>query len=538
MDLLVESAIRITVLGIGVALMLRALRIRSPRVVHRAWTALLFVMLLLPLSVASGLKLAVPVLPSPAALILLAPVSETVAPTASTGVRMITAAAADGPLAEMTWSAVAVTMYAAGVGLLLVRLAIGIRRARVIRREARLINGRLTHPSCVTPMTVGILAPVVILPSDWATLSEAELLAIVAHEEEHVRRRDPLVACIALLNRAIFWFHPLAWWLQRKIAGLSEQACDAVVIARGHDAVVYSECLVRFARRTTSARGRIAPMATAISGAGLRERIDKLAEPLPAAPSRARLACTAAAGVALLVVCAGAAPAAAPAQVIQLAPASQAAWPLYTSEHFEIVHDHLSDDRVSEAVHDLEAAYAHVSAALKHDIPRLVRVRLVRRDRDAPHSFVAATPRPVEQQIVLSMESLDRRNNLEVHELTHLFAFEIIPATSRVAPVLVEGLAEHQRGAWNATDLSLMRAAASASAIPPLSVLVNTDRHWAHAVFDFVAAHYGDEGVRRLLFALRAHETLPPAVPMAFGITFDQFQEEFHAYVVDTFSQR
>jgi beta-lactamase regulating signal transducer with metallopeptidase domain len=538
MDLLAESAVRITVLGIGVALVLRALRIRSPRVVHRAWTALVFVMLLLPLSVASGLKLVVPVLPSLATAILLAPVSEAVAPAASTGARMITAAAADGPRAEMTWRVVAVTVYAAGVALLLVRLAIGMRRARVIRRDARLINGRLTHPACVTPMTVGILAPAVILPSDWATLSEAELSAIVAHEEEHVRRRDPLVACIALLNRAIFWFHPLAWWLQRKIAGLSEQACDAVVIARGYDADVYSACLLRFARRAAYARGRIAPIATAISGASLRERIDKLTEPLPAPPSRVRLACTAAACVALLVVCVGAAPAAAPAQVIQLAPASQAAWPIYTSEHFEIIHDHLSDDRINEVVHDLEAAYAHVSAALKHDVPRLVRVRLVRRDRDAPDSVVAATPRPVEHQIVLSVESLDQRNNLEVHELTHLFAFEIIPATSRVAPVLVEGLAEHQRGTWNATDLGLMRAAASANAIPPLSVLVNTDRHWAHAVFDFVAARYGDDGVRRLLFALRAHETLPPAVPMAFGITFDQFQEEFSGYVTATFSQR
>ena len=83
----------------------------------------------------------------------------------------------------------------------------------------------------------------------------------------------------------------------------------------------------------------------------------------------------------------------------------------------------------------------------------------------------------------------------------------------------------------------MTRAAAAAGAIPPIAVLVNTDRHWAHAVFDFVAAQHGAEGVRRLLFALRAHATLPPAVPMAFGITLDQFEEEFRAYVTATFGQ-
>jgi hypothetical protein len=68
-----------------------------------------------------------------------------------------------------------------------------------------------------------------------------------------------------------------------------------------------------------------------------------------------------------------------------------------------------------------------------------------------------------------------------------------------------------------------------------VAVLVDSDRHWAHAVFDFVAARQGAEGVRRLLFALRAHETVDRAVPMAFGITFEQFEQEFRGYVAATF---
>jgi hypothetical protein len=388
-------------------------------------------------------------------------------------------------------------------------------------------------------MTVGIIDPVVILPTDWARWNEAELSAVLAHEEEHVRRRDPLVAGVALLNRAIFWFHPLAWWLQQRIASLSEHACDAVVISRGHNRDVYAACLLRFARRMAEAGGRIAPMATTMPGVRLRERLGKLADDLPAPPSRARLACAALSGTLLIVLCASAQPAAAPEQNVPSPTGSLAAWPVATSEHFEIVHDGLSGDRVSAAVHDIEAAYAQVSAALKYEMPRPVRVILVRRDGDTAQAGTA-NPQggaPDSGRVVISMESLDRRTGVIVHELTHQFAFEIVPETSRIAPVLIEGLAEHQRGAWEAGDLRLIRTAAAAGAIPPVAVLVNTDRHWAHALFDFVAAERGAEGVRRLLFALRAHATLPQAVPMAFGITLDRFEEQFRGYVTAAFGQ-
>ena len=54
MDILAESAARITVLAFGVVGVLRALNIRSPRVAHRVWTAVVVVMLLLPIFVAWG----------------------------------------------------------------------------------------------------------------------------------------------------------------------------------------------------------------------------------------------------------------------------------------------------------------------------------------------------------------------------------------------------------------------------------------------------------------------------------------------------
>ncbi len=48
-----------------------------------------------------------------------------------------------------------------------------------------------------------------------------------------------MVQWVALLNRAIFWFHPLAWWLERRLSALAEEACDDAVLKQGQDPVQY-----------------------------------------------------------------------------------------------------------------------------------------------------------------------------------------------------------------------------------------------------------------------------------------------------------
>ena len=73
MDILAEAAVRVTVLALGVAVVLRALQIRSPQRAHRAWTAVVVVMLLLPVFVAWGPELAVPIVPSQTLSRMIAP---------------------------------------------------------------------------------------------------------------------------------------------------------------------------------------------------------------------------------------------------------------------------------------------------------------------------------------------------------------------------------------------------------------------------------------------------------------------------------
>ena len=540
MDILAESAVRITALALGVAVVLRGLRVRSPRLAHGAWTAVVAVMLALPAVVAWGPAIEVPLLEAaPAVGHLFAPLTDGVDRGDPAGTPR-TAAGAARAAVPVPWAAIVTAVYLAGLMVLLARLVAGAWRVRALRRTAVEELGHLVHPACVTPVTVGSLSPAVILPPDWVSWDHAELAAVLAHEEEHVGRRDPLVLTLALVNRAVFWFHPLAWWLPRELSRLSEQACDAAVVSRGHDGGVYASCLLQFARRVAGAGGRVMPMAAAMSGTGLRQRL-RLLEAPPAPLSRGRRLCVVGACAGLAVACAAAMPV--EAQRPPLAPGQR--WPVVTSEHFEIFHAGLPLDRVSGALRDAERAYQQLAAALRYEIAWRVPIILVERDRDQPTNAADASDlalisgAPNRHRVVLSLESLDRRAGIEVHELTHQFAFEIMPATSRSAPLLIEGLAEYQRGAWREDDLLLTASAVAAGAIPSVATLESNGRNWAHAVFDYVAAeHGGADGVLRLLFALRSQATMVQAIPMAFGLTVDQFDQGFRDYVGVRFGPR
>ena len=63
MALLAEAALRVTVLALGVAAVLRVLRLRSPRLRHTAWTSVVVTMLLMPAILKRGPRLDVPCCP-------------------------------------------------------------------------------------------------------------------------------------------------------------------------------------------------------------------------------------------------------------------------------------------------------------------------------------------------------------------------------------------------------------------------------------------------------------------------------------------
>jgi len=92
------------------------------------------------------------------------------------------------------------------------------------------------------PAVWGFFRPVLLLPEGFAQrLDPAQLRAIVAHELCHVRRKDNLTAAIHMLVQAIFWFHPLVWWIGAKLIEERERACDEAVVSSGNPPRVYAE---------------------------------------------------------------------------------------------------------------------------------------------------------------------------------------------------------------------------------------------------------------------------------------------------------
>ena len=89
----------------------------------------------------------------------------------------------------------------------------------------------------IAPGVFGIFRPVLVMPEGIADrLPPAQLDAIIAHELCHVRHRDNLAAAIHMFVEAIFWFHPLVWWLGARIVEERERACVEEVLQLGDEA--------------------------------------------------------------------------------------------------------------------------------------------------------------------------------------------------------------------------------------------------------------------------------------------------------------
>src|SRR5579863_9799258 len=138
--LLIDCAVRAMLIAATTAIVLWAMRIKTPSARHASWTAVVLLMLLLPVWRAWGPKASMRALPPDPA-----PISNT-----TSGEPLKASAPAPRPVAS-NWQIYLLGIYLAGAGTFLMRLAIGTIRAQ-----------RLTSASCIAPITVGLLRPRII----------------------------------------------------------------------------------------------------------------------------------------------------------------------------------------------------------------------------------------------------------------------------------------------------------------------------------------------------------------------------------------
>ena len=291
-----DISLRIVAAAAAVGLVLVVLRVRSGAARHAAWSAVLLTMLTMPVLMTIVPRVEVPVPSTPALDFgaiavepspyapLETPVSpDSMAPRSSVGVSSPALEARDrsGRLA-FDWRIAAFALYAAGALFFFVRISTGwLLTRRLVGRAVRVTCDNrapvFESSAVVTPMTTGIVSPCVLLPVAWREWPDDTLRAVLAHENAHIARRDSLMALLSHANRAIFWFHPLAWWLERTLAVTAEQACDEKAARQLGHPRRYAEVLLDMAEAVRLRGHRVSWQTIGVDGSGLlATRIDRL----------------------------------------------------------------------------------------------------------------------------------------------------------------------------------------------------------------------------------------------------------------------
>jgi hypothetical protein len=231
-------------------------------------------------------------------------------------------------------------------------------------------------------------------------------------------------------------------------------------------------------------------------------------------------------------------------------------WHIYTTDHFEIYYYPDLEKHLERVAGYAESAYQQVSSDLKHDLPFKVPLILFKTHSEfeqqnvapgAAQEGVGAFAEPYRDRMLLPIDDPpDRLYGLITHELTHIFQFDIIPQglVRRSVPLwLNEGHADYERAQWAPLDLMMVRDAAVADIVPKMHDLQgygnsNNPRliyNLGHAVFEFIEAKYGKEGIRQFLFALRksvigggddAYEEALKLKPEEFDQAFERYLKE------------
>ncbi len=208
-------------------------------------------------------------------------VVERVAVTIAEPVKLVVAADVPSmPKPAVDWRpAAAAVAWACGFAAIAVIRVRGWRRVRAALRASRLLQIHTavevrSAPGLLEPGVVGLLRPVLLLPEGIVErLSAEQLESVLAHELCHVRRRDNLLAALHMTVEAVFWFHPLVWWIGARLVEERERACDEGVLSLGGEPRTYAEAILGVCKLYVES-----PLAcvSGVTGADLKKRIEAI----------------------------------------------------------------------------------------------------------------------------------------------------------------------------------------------------------------------------------------------------------------------
>jgi bla regulator protein BlaR1 len=171
-------------------------------------------------------------------------------------------------------------LWAAGV--VLSALILCLRQRRFVRSLGRLVPAQgvaYAAPAGVSPVVVGWLRPLIVLPHDFESrYTEEERTLILAHERMHVRRGDLFANAAWTLMRCLLWFNPLAHVATSRFRFDQELACDASTLrGAGRSPKVYATAMLK-----TLIADASAPLSSAWQASHpLKQRLLGLRRPRP-----------------------------------------------------------------------------------------------------------------------------------------------------------------------------------------------------------------------------------------------------------------
>ena len=220
-------------------------------------------------------------------------------------------------------------------------------------------------------------------------------------------------------------------------------------------------------------------------------------------------------------------------------------WRLVATDHFDITFTSVAADNVESIGAVAERAYGQVSSQLMHELSLRPLLVLFSTRYDLERAIATRTVPGNREHVLWALDTPPAQVSGQlVHELTHVFAFDIVRARRDIPGWLHEGLAEFARGEWVDGDVGLVREMLRLNTLPMFRNLLGSPSADAsrvhtvvgHLAFEFLVARTGEGSVRRVLLALRDGAANPMDTYLAAtGLAADDFDREFSRYVRSRF---
>jgi biopolymer transport protein ExbD len=102
----------------------------------------------------------------------------------------------------------------------------------------------------VLPLTMVFYPNRIFVPEHWHEWDEQCRRLVLKHEESHLKRHDNLIQIFQNIAQALFFFHPLVYFLNKKMNLYREMICDDHVVMSEHGSrLEYSKCLTDIAEK-------------------------------------------------------------------------------------------------------------------------------------------------------------------------------------------------------------------------------------------------------------------------------------------------